>query len=69
MPIDAIKRPCEQSTYGLGTIRLVHQAGLKSKRNGFWLDGGRNPFEDAHKGSKEKKRKRPKRGSWQLLQV
>ena len=69
MPIDAIKRPCEQSIYGLGTIRLVHQAGLKSKRSGFWLDGGRNPFEDAHQGSKEKQRKRPKRGSWQLLQV
>lgn len=63
MPIDAIKRPCEQSNYhGLGTIRLVRQAGLKSKRSGFGLDVRRNPFEDAHRGSKERQRKRPRGG-------
>lgn len=63
MPIDAIKRPCEQSNYhGLGTIRLVRQAGLKSKRSGFGLDVRRNPFERCSSGQQRKTEKKTKEG-------
>lgn len=63
MPIDAIKRPCEQSTYhGLGTIRLGSSGWVEKQKEWIWVRCKKKPFERCSSGQQRKTEKKTKEG-------